>query len=1020
MFAKNANRNIPVVFISSTLEDLKPYREAARKAAVETRFHPEMQEDFEASGRYPPLQECLWRVSGVDVVVVILAHRYGWVPPDQPGADCKSMTWLECERAAATGKEVLAFLLDKEVKWPAELKESYRSAAASEEGTATPELIAEVQRKVAKLKEFKGWLEGGTIRGTFTNPDDLHGKVLLALYRWRERHKEWGPSGPPPPSDPQPYLRWLRDQTSKIDIRGLGVGSGKAYSFPIEDLYIQLTMAEEAREAQAARAEFARHQPVALQDALVHRRLVIVGDPGSGKTTFLRRICFALADAAQKEAGGSRTDNTVAAARFLDRLLSLLRGESLKERTTSTPFPVLIRIAELAQHVRQCGTLRDYPGPTSEAAPTWLVDFLNRRSEEMNWGLEQEFFARKLEQGSAILLLDGLDEAPDRIERERMARLFENATQAYQRCRFVVTTRPKAYEGQSLLQDFHEARIEPLAPGAIETFLEHWSRGVYPDSPQMAKSHQAELSEALRASLEIRNMARNPVMLTALAVLHWNDKRLPEQRADLYDSILIWLSRSREKRPGREPAERCLALLQELALAMQLHPEGRQVRVATGWAAKTLAVEFAVVPERERLQRALDFLEQETTDSGIIVSRGGQLQFWHLIFQEYLAAQAIAGRSERVQYDLLLKDETIYRAEWREVALLLAGILRVKQGKAKADGLVSAMLGRLGDKATLAQQARCAGLVGAIVRDLRPLGYEPADPRYKSTLESVEGIFDARKAATVEFSVRLEAAEALGQAGDPRLHKDNWVNIDASKFWMGAQKEDPSGTNYDPKAYDNESPVHEVYLEAYQIGRYPVTVEQYRRFVEDENGYGSERWWAAGGFGETKGPDGWDDQVLHPNRPVVNVSWYEAAAYCAWAGVRLPTEAEWERAARGTSGRKYPWGDEEPDSERANYSEGMVGHATPVGLYPRGATPEGIEDMGGNVWEWVTDWHGEDYYAQSPRESPKGPASGTYRVLRGGAWDFNPWDLRAAVRNRTVPENRNNLIGFRCVREGSA
>jgi formylglycine-generating enzyme required for sulfatase activity len=285
----------------------------------------------------------------------------------------------------------------------------------------------------------------------------------------------------------------------------------------------------------------------------------------------------------------------------------------------------------------------------------------------------------------------------------------------------------------------------------------------------------------------------------------------------------------------------------------------------------------------------------------------------------------------------------------------------------------------------------------------------------------VLGIFEREKARGIDFTVRLEAAEALGQAGDPRLAKNNWIPIPAGSFLMGAQK-DPSKPNYDREAQDYESPVHQVHLDEFHIGRYPVTVEEYRKFVEDVDGYGDERWWKGGGFDKRKEPTGWDEQVVHPNRPVVSVSWYEAAAYCAWLaarlpGVRLPTEAEWERAARGTSGRKYPWGSEKPDAERANYSESGVGHATPVGLYPRGATPEGIEDLAGNVWEWVADWCGEDYYAKSPRENAKGPESGEARVLRGGSWSYSPGYLRAANRDRSRPDGRLGYFGFRCVRE---
>ena len=169
---------------------------------------------------------------------------------------------------------------------------------------------------------------------------------------------------------------------------------------------------------------------------------------------------------------------------------------------------------------------------------------------------------------------------------------------------------------------------------------------------------------------------------------------------------------------------------------------------------------------------------------------------------------------------------------------------------------------------------------------------------------------------------------------------------------------------------------------AFQIGRYPVTVEEYGRFVEDD-GYENQRWWKEGGLGEQQQPGGWEDQLLHPSRPVVRVNWYEAAAYCAWAGGRLPSEAEWERAARGAEGRKYPWGNEAPDPDRANYDKTKVGRPTPVGLSPRGATPEGVQDMAGNVWEWVADWDRERY----DRKSTGKKEEQQYRVVRGGSWN---------------------------------
>jgi hypothetical protein len=342
------------VFISSTSEELKKYRLAARDAALAAGFRPVMMEYFAASGG-PPLSECLTRVSPCDMVVALVAHRYGWVPPDQPGGSFNSITyakfagekraqppdqpggsfnsitWLECEHAAGQCKDVLVFLADPDAEWPTVRKESYRTAAALEDGTFMPELIAEVQRNLAKLKDFRQWLENGRTRATFASPEGLRANVILALHRWLAKHPECQPTQTASPRDPQPYLQWLHEQTATIDIRGLGASSGKAHNFPIEDLYILLTTPREAACRGPGMEELAERQPMELQDALADPRLVIVGDPGSGKTTFLRRIAFALAGAAIEAVRNA--DN----AGPLDPLLSSLETKQPFSYSSGSP-----------------------------------------------------------------------------------------------------------------------------------------------------------------------------------------------------------------------------------------------------------------------------------------------------------------------------------------------------------------------------------------------------------------------------------------------------------------------------------------------------------------------------------------------------------------------------------------------------------------------------------------------------------------------------------------------------------
>ena len=229
------------------------------------------------------------------------------------------------------------------------------------------------------------------------------------------------------------------------------------------------------------------------------------------------------------------------------------------------------------------------------------------------------------------------------------------------------------------------------------------------------------------------------------------------------------------------------------------------------------------------------------------------------------------------------------------------------------------------------------------------------------------------------------------------------VHVPAGVFLMGSAESDAD-------AWGHKSPQHEVYLDAFWIDRTEVTNGMYARCVDAGacqppiviSGLGS--WTRSSYYGNAS----------YTDYPVIYVDWHQAEAYCAWTGRRLPTEAEWEKAARGVDGRSYPWG-EGIDCARANFT-GCEGDTTRAGSYPAGASPYGALDMAGNVWEWVEDWYGSDYYTQSPRENPAGPSSGETRVSRGGAWDYIPEFLRAAARLESDPTSYLFDLGFRCAR----
>ena len=231
------------------------------------------------------------------------------------------------------------------------------------------------------------------------------------------------------------------------------------------------------------------------------------------------------------------------------------------------------------------------------------------------------------------------------------------------------------------------------------------------------------------------------------------------------------------------------------------------------------------------------------------------------------------------------------------------------------------------------------------------------------------------------------------------------VTVPAGEFIMGS---DP---RKDPAAGPQEQPLHRVTLDAFEIDRYEVSNVEYLRFVL-ATGASWPQFWRAKPFP--------DKMAAHP---VINVSWQEADAYCHWAGKRLPTEAEWEKAARGSDGRMFPWGDEPAGWIKSNiaHSGSKRGAKYPplanINRYDKGVSPYGVYQLAGNVSEWVSDWFDPDYYRKGINENPKGPAVGELKVFRGGSWNEDPEVARSAGRNGGEPTRKSYLTGFRCAKD---
>jgi formylglycine-generating enzyme required for sulfatase activity len=424
---------------------------------------------------------------------------------------------------------------------------------------------------------------------------------------------------------------------------------------------------------------------------------------------------------------------------------------------------------------------------------------------------------------------------------------------------------------------------------------------------------------------------------------------------------------------------------------------------------------------RDALKAGLSIgLDQAETAIEYIHNRAGLLQaegnrifrFPHRTFQEYLAAVSIMKKGNFEQY---LKERVLQDIDWWwEVFLLAAGSSR--HTPKNIYDLVDTLLPEEPcDGALTPAIAACAGLSAQAMAETEFLTHvhaEQAAPgRYTRVHKRVQTLLLTALTADGILSPRerVVAGNALNWVEDPRFDPDRWylpkekndgfIKIAVGEFRMGSDRKKGK------ESFEDERPRHRVRLGPYAIAKYPVTVAQYDCFVQ-ETGYLLDK--------------NWKHLKMHGNHPVKFVSWEDAKAYCHWLTrklgkpVALPSEAQWEMAARGTDGRIYPRGDDAPGPNKLNFDQTGIDNTSPVGVFPMGASCHGAMDMAGNVWEWVEDdWH--DNYEGAPDESNSwiDEPRGSSRVLRGGSWFDIARNCRAASRDRYGPGARDSDLGFR-------
>ena len=963
------------VFVSSTYIDNERRRKLVADAITMAGMVWCGMELFTADDR-PTVKVCLEKVKEADVLVGIIGRRYGWEPDGKT-----SITEMEYD--AATDR--LMFQLHPDTPFS--------------ESDCDP--LPDRWWKQEKLEAFKTRFAKDQMPAYFSQ-ETLQAKVLQALNEWRQRQEATDrllkqKKTTHPKKDKrslelliQRYLTKAESLHENLPVAGFAT----QLKIPIDvaDIYVPLHArmdidGERKRCYQDANhtetIEKQRSDPFeiplnnAFREAFTQNKkgVVILGDPGSGKTTHLKRL-----------------------------LLGCIRQGPESLGLAKDTIPVFLPLREL------------------RSPDKGLDAFIQDQLDSPHLQTQKDFGKKILNRGSLLLLLDGLDEVSQLSRREQVSQWIMDALHSYRNCYFVVTCRFAGYSATVELSEiFLELHIRPFTSGQAESFVRNWYRivecGLARDREQakeVAKQKATELIQRLQEpdfrARRVFELTRNPLLLTNICLVHRHRGGLPHKRARLYEEcidVLLEHWRAAKRLPVDMSAQTARRVLQPAALWMH-EKEGRTR--ATAKELKPL-IEPALKAVNVTESDVLKFLNVIRDDSGLLTGWDQRSYgFMHLGFQEYLTAQEIRRRS--FQNEDVLKRLAHHFGEswWQEVILLLLAL---------EDPSLFTPFMREVVKAP--EFAKYSDFVQACIDDAAEVSTEPFLEVLQQEAGSDETLWQRQLIAlrlvesldpplleSVVSKLKNHPSKVIQQWLSNRQKEDRLdvitakpgeyrlVKIPAGRFAMGSPTSEEG-------RYETEGPVHTVDVAEFYLGVYPVTNEEYARYLTANPQVSEPEYWADRGYNQ-------------PQQPAVGVSWDDARRYAAWAGLRLPTEAEWEYACRAGTTTSYYSGDQEADLDKVGWyrkNSGMklhtVGEKDPNGF--------GLYDMHGDIFEWVEDdWH--DGYEDAPVDGSAwmDTSRGDGRVTRGGSWGNDARFCRSASRSFWWPGNRDSSVGFRLAR----
>lgn len=782
-----------------------------------------------------------------------------------------------------------------------------------------------------------------------------------------------------PPEIPPAYLDWLWRDCADVDLLGQDLRRGQAIT--LDQVYVPAVTPARAGAADLAASDAARgDRALDLLLARIDTGSLFVDAPaGAGKTTFCRWAAL-------------RCHLDAPAAHPVPPPDDFAEPEPLSLRRRLTLF---VRLRDFYPRMDAGRGERRWSRLGLEQALAAWVDRLGADR------LDGRLLRRHLDHGTTFLMLDGLDEvSPTDVRagvtvypRERLVSALADALPVWERAgnRVLVTSRPYGLdEGGVARLGLERASLAPLPLPLQSLFVARWFHTL--GRPNVA----ADALAAIRGRADLAPLVENPLLLTAVCVLYDNGKRLPQDRYDLYRSIVDVVLHGRYPGDDRQ-RQPVLGRLQAIAYGMHTGEPGEERRKTPAsdisWQeVERLLAHFAQVNwayEGGQVDAA-EQREQLLNHSGLLVPRRDRrAAFLHFTLQDFLAAGRILRMVDDARGVEKVFRQRVATPEWRQTLLFL---LAAKVQDRSPEWVLRLLERMLAAQKPLTRRANPAPMV--FVAEALDLclakGYRVPEPLAARFRELALGAIEAE----IDLQARQSLGLTLGRVGDPRVpdlrDPASYIEVPAGTYPVGdkGRKVEIAGP--------------------FRLGRFPVTNDQYRAFLE-AGGYRDPRWWSDAGWSwrEREGiiePAHWREHRRRaPNQPVVGVSCWEAEACAAWAGGRLPAEIEWEAAARGTAGRTYPWGELWRDGI-CNTSEAGLPGPSPVGLFPASRHPDGIEDLAGNVWEWCDDQVGNRTNITASTRA------------RGGSWANERNAARCIYRTDDTPlSGRPINLGFRVV-----